>query len=417
MLFAFGAISTLSTFAQGTLEECQPIYEKFLADRKTTADIPGLDKAIASGKEFLEKCGKTADLEAQIKYVTNQVTKFEETRKQKDLEENLYKPFNASVPAKDWDKAFSLGKQVIALNPDFVDVMLVLASIGFDNSTATPPVDKFNGDAINMAKMAIQKMEENKPSTTGDYGAFTYRYKTPTCADGKVNATGWMNFTIGSITYYRLKNLKDSLPYLYKASQVGCETKNFPDIYRMIGAWYLEEAIKINTKRLEAIKAAADQDTDETKAMLALQKGYADRSIDAYARAYKLATSPGIKTTEDYKKALYTKMNELYTFRYDKTDGIDAYIANVNSKPFPDPASAITPVVEEPTTATTPTSLVMPSSETNNTNAVAETRPRTAPEKTVVASTPAAATETTAKTVIAKKAPAKKPVTKKKGTR
>ena len=51
----------------------------------------------------------------------------------------------------------------------------------------------------------------------------------------------------------------------------------------------LEEAIRIDGERDAKVKEAGNKDTEETLAMLGLQKGYADRAIDAYARAYKLA--------------------------------------------------------------------------------------------------------------------------------
>lgn len=418
MLFAFGFIGATATFAQATPELCDPIYQKFLDNRKGP-DIPKYEVAIASGKEFLEKCKGLEGGEQVYDYVTKQVPRLQDTVDKKRYQDEVVTPFDENVRKKDFDKVFELGKKIVAREPDFVDVMLVLASIGYDKAAEAPPVDKFNNDTIMMARAAIQKLEEGKPSVTGDFGAFAYVYKTPACADGKTNAIGWMNFTVGSITYYRQKNLQASLPYLYKATQNGCETKLFPDIYRMIGAWYLEEAIKINTKRLEAIKAAGDQDTDETKAMLAMQKGYADRSIDAYARAYKLTGDPKVKVSAEFKNALYAKMTDLYKFRYDgKTEGIDAYVANVSSKPFPDPTSAVTPVAEEPetpATTTAPVQAMMPTSS-ESPAANADTRPRTAPVPAVAApvatTTAAAKTTTTAKktTTVTKKA--KKKVTR-----
>ena len=433
MFVAFGAITATSTFAQTTPEECKAIYDKFLIDRKGP-ELAKYEAAVAGGKDYLAKCNDP-DNKDVFDYVTKQIPRAEAKVQELKDERDIYKPFNDSIPAKDWDKAFSLGKVIIAKNPDFLDVMLVLASIGFDKSTENPAVDKFNADTINMARMALAKMEEGKPSGTGNYGAFVYNYKTTACADGKTNATGWMNFTIGSITYYRLKNQKDALPYLYKATQVGCETKSFSDIYRMIGAWYLDEAIKINTSRLEKIKAAGDEDTDETKAMLGMQKGYTERALDAYGRAYKIATAPGSKADAAYKTAIYTKITELYKFRFDgKTDGIDKFVADSVAKPFPDPASAVTPVIEvAPAPTTTPATAMVPTSSTTTGAPAADTRPRTATAtpaptttaaKPAVTTTPAAAktatpaATTSADTTSASKTPAtKKPVSKKKGTR
>ncbi len=417
MTVAFYAVATPSIFAQATVEECEAVYQKFLANRKG----PELDKyktAIASGKEYLEKCGTLDGQEKVKEYVAAQLPKVVEIVRIKELETR----FNDGVPNKKWDDAIASGKDLIASNrPYAFDVVLTIASIGYDNAVASPPVDKYNGDAITYAKMALQQIEGGK--TSEDWGFFQYSYKTKECPDGKLNTTGWMNYTIGYIMYVRQKQNKEAVPYLYKATQVGCETKTFSEAYRLIGAWYLDEAIKLNNKRLELIKAAGDQDTDETKTILALQKGYADRAIDAYARAFKIASANKI-ATQTYKDSLYKKMQDLYKFRYDdKLDGIDQYIAGVMSKPFPDPTTAITPVVEE-TATTTPTTSSIPTNTATDATST-DTRPRTAtttattakPATTAVKpATTAVKPATTAATTTTKKAPAKKPI-KKKGTR
>lgn len=413
MLVAFYAIATTSTFAQATLEECTPIYERFKVER-TSTDPTVLTAAIATGKEYLSKCSNLEGQEAVRDYITAQIPKI-----QKKIDDimlaRLEKRFNDSIPAKNWDESFAAGKELLTKNrPYELDLILTLAGIGYDNVTANPPVDKFNGDTISYAKMGLQKINEGKPST--DFGFFQYANKTKECVDGKTNAIGWMNYIIGYTMYVRQKQNKDAVPYIYKSTQTGCETKSFPEAYRLIGAWYLDEAIKINTKRVELIKAASDQDTDETKALLALQKGYADRSIDAYARAYKMASAVKgpVKT---YVDALYKKMQELYDFRFSSKDGIDKYISEVMGKPFPDPNTPVTPVVET-TTATTPNTSTMPTN-TASTATVADTRPRTATTTSTTGVTTDIATApipNTAKKTTTKKAPAKKPA-KKKGTR
>jgi hypothetical protein len=274
---------------------------------------------------------------------------------------------------------------------------------------------------------------------TKEYGAINYVYKD------KDNALGWMNYNIGYIMYYRQNNKKEALPFLYKATQQKSATKNFPDIYRAIGAWYLDEAIKIDKDRKAKIVAAGDKDTDETLAMLANQKGYADRAIDAYARAYKIAKDDK-NSKKEYTDNLYSRLKELYVFRYDgKTEGIDQFVATVQSKPLADPSAAITPVKDETTTppattsATTPaepaTSTATPAAPATSKPATATpttpksattpkpttpTKPATTPTKppstttTQKAETPADVSETTAKTA---KIKAKKPTPKKKGTR
>ncbi len=417
MLVGFNAISTTSIFAQATAEECTPIYDKYIANRKG----PELEKfklAVTTAKEYLEKCSTLPDNEAVNTYVTKDIPKLEVKIADLEFDLNVFKPFNASVPAKDWAKAFNLGKKIIDKNPEDVDVPLILASIGFDNAFANPPVDTFNAETINMAKLALQKMEQGKPSGTSNFGAFAYVYKTKDCADGKTNATGWMNYTIGYIMFNRMNQKKDGLSYLYKATQFGCETKNDWGIYRAIGSWYVDETAAMEKTRQEKITAAAGQETDETKAMYALQKGFTERAIDAYSRAYKIAAAaPNGKGKKD-SDGYYNRLKSLYTFRFDGTNptGLDKFIADQVAKPFPNPATPVTPVVE--VAPATGTNSSMPTMNTTDAPSMTDTRPRTAPTTTTAAKTTTTTTSTAATTTApAKKAPAKKPAPKKKGTR
>ena len=113
----------------------------------------------------------------------------------------------------------------------------------------------------------------------------------------------------------------------------------------------------------EIAKLIAEQKTkatdDEKLAMepkikeaIGVLNGTAERAMDYYSRAYKLAKTdtPAAKT---YKDALYKDLSILYEGRFQKKDGLDAYIATVTAKPVPDPSTPITPVNDpEPTTTT-----------------------------------------------------------------
>lgn len=417
----------ITSIAQ-TPEECTPIYDKLIANRKG----PELEKfkiALAAGKEYLEKCSNLEGATDVKDYVTKQVPKLEVVVRDAEL----YNQFNAAVPAQKWDDAFASGRQLVGFYPDSLDIILVLASIGFDNATAAPPVDKFNGEAINYAKMALQKMNEGKVSD--NFGAFVYTYKTKDCPDGKTNATGWMNYTIGKIMFDRMNQKKDSLPYLYKATQAGCETKDkIAEVYRTIGAWYIDEFKRLENDKnakyaeLQTLEKITPPDPKfpevekQYNDLVALQKGYMERVMDAYARAYKIANA-NIKTDAKYKEALLNNAKKFYGFRNGEANigGFDAWLSGVTAKPFPDPTSAVAPVVETtPTTTGTPTAMTVSSESPANTAASTDTRPRTAPTTTTATTAKPAATTTpatTEATTTAKKAPAKKPAPKKKGTR
>ncbi len=114
------------------------------------------------------------------------------------------------------------------------------------------------------SRNGIQQIEAGKKSVTEGYGVKKYSYKTDKFNDGKSSALGSLNYNIGYILYYRQgkdnpAKKKEALPYLYKSTQYNSFAKNFPFIYQTIGAWYLDEAIRINGERQKLITAAGEK--------------------------------------------------------------------------------------------------------------------------------------------------------------
>lgn len=423
MMAAFVLANSTSGFAQ--VSDKDKLYETFIGCYKTTDKQQKDACYTGTAKTFLDSYEK--DNDDYTKFVRKQYDKYLAAIKA-EADAVIYDRFNNAVKnpqSVNADDAISSGREIIAKNPDLVDVPIVLASVGFDNASAKTPNDKYNNDAINYAKMAIQKIEAGK--TSENYGAYAYSYKTKEFPDGKNNALGWMNYYIGYIMFNRMNQKKEALPYFYKASQFTSGTKNYPELYRTIGSWYVDEFIKLDTDRVAKINAAGGKDTDETLALLALQKGYADRAVEAYARAYAVAGNDA--ANKAYKDSLLSRVKELYAIRFNKDmTGFDAYIAAAPGKPFTDPATAVVPVVEAvPATsngaseATTMTNTATPQPTISRSAAAATTATTTATKTTSAGgSTTTTTTTVTTTPKTAAKAPvttAKKPVVKKKGTR
>jgi cell division septation protein DedD len=404
LLMAFAAVPA---FAQA--DECETIYAQFTANYKGP-DLAKKKIAVEAGEQLIAKCSTNEAYREPIVFVNKQLPKLK-----KDIgfgaaattfENAIRDPKNVNA-----DAAFSSGKEVIAADPNLtLDVALVLATLGFDKSAAATPVDTYNADAVNYAKTAIQKIEGG--ATSKDYGLLNFIYKTKEYPDGKSNALAWMNYTVGYIMYNRQNQKKEAIPYLYKAMQYTSAVKKNPVVYQTIGDWYKDEYNRIDDERTKIAAEAKTKATDEekkplidkAKEMLLLQKGYADRMIDAYARAYSLAG-----TDQAYKTGLYNNLKVLYGFRFDgKTDGLDSYISTLTAKPMPDPMTTVTPVVETTTTATT-----TPTSSSTLTSTPTTTAVTTATTNKPT-TTPTTATTTKAKTTT--KAPVKT-APKKKGTR
>jgi len=414
----FTAVGANNIYAQNVCDEAdakQATYKKF-TDNFDKA-IPQRKTAVEAAKEYIEKYGACPDDKAQVDYLKNYIPGTEKLIADDRIKEDmnaLYTRFNNSLGAGNWDEVYTNGKEVLAKEKDpetLLNVSILLGSIGLDESIKNN--DKYNADTVRYAQEAIQKIESG--ATSKEYGAAFkgkgYVYKNAKFPDGKNNALGWLNYTIGYIKYFREKNKKDALPYLYKATQYNSATKGFSDPYAAVGQYYLDEIVRLDAER--KAKAVDNKETDETKAIYALQKGYADRGIDALARAHKLiGSTPAEKA---YKDSIYAKLKGTYEFRNGKADGMDAFIASIPAKPMPNPATEVTPVVEAAPATTT-------SSNTSSMTAPAVTATPVSNTTTVkpvnAATEKAAAVKTTTTTAVkTPKSPVKKPAPKKKGTR
>ena len=417
LLTAFTAVTVTTSFAQDPAADQAALYKKYTDNYN--GDIAKQKIALDAAKEYVQKYSADPVVKEQIDYfaktaiptleesIANDVVKQQKMKEAADIKAG-YIAFNNAVTSKNTANIYTTGKAVLAKEPDYLDVIIVLANAGFDEVIKDPKSTTYNADVINYATSAIQKIEAGK--TSKNYGALDYSLAN------KDNALRVLNYSIGFILSVRQDKKKEALPYFYKSAKLETGGKGIPFIYQAIGSSYLDEALAIDAVRTAAIKTAGGKDTDETLAMEANQRGYADRAIDAYARAYKLAKDD--KTTKkEYTDGLYNKLTELYKFRYDnKTEGIDAFVATVQSKPLPDPATPITPVkVDIPAPATTPTT------GTTTPPATPATKPPT--NSTASNGTPKpAATTTTGSTAETKPATTvkpnvKKPTPKKKGTR
>ncbi len=431
MTAATGAASVFAQDVCTEIEAKQALYKQFTDNIPSNTAKKTIDErktAVQAGKQYVDKYGACADDKQIVDYLKANVPAMEKRITDEEgiaAKGDLYKRFDAEIDASNVNGVFSSGKAILAKEPEFLDVTLTLANSGFDQVEKNPTVNTYNEDVLTYSRTGLQQIEAGKISQTKGYGAKQYSYKTDKYPDGKNNALGALNYNIGYIMYYRQgkdnpAKKKEALPYFYKSTQYNSFAKNFPLVYQTIGAWYLDEAIRMDGERQKKITEAGDKDTDETIAMLGMQKGYADRAIDAYARAYSLAKAD--PKNKPYADTLYTKLKELYNFRYNgKTDGIDQFVATVMSKPMPAPTTEVTPVTEAvPATTTTTSGAAKQSTMTSDDTSTSATdttdRGKATTTKTSVTTdtkTTPSGTTTTAKP----KTVVKKPTPKKKGTR
>jgi hypothetical protein len=214
--------------------------------------------------------------------------------------------FDAGMKSKNWDEVYAAGKLILAEKPDdFIDIEIVLGSIGLIETGKSPRVTKWNDDTVKYAKQAIQDMESNKPFKT--YGLFIKDGANFVYHD-KNNAMGWMNYALGYIYFFDKNDKRQGAGYLYKASQLNSDTRSDPIIYESIGGFYLDEVQRL-AKEIKDLVASqsgeyppeiAKQNADEIKTKPAILNGTTEAAMDAYARAYNLAKGQPAKYPKAY---------------------------------------------------------------------------------------------------------------------
>lgn len=341
----------LSGLASAQQADCKAIYDKFLASNKGP-EAAQYRTAFTTGKDFLDKCGSDPDQETVTAYITKRLPVITETIKALEP----FERFNKAGLANNTDELVASGKELLARNHSAsFDIMIVLATIGFNKATTSTTVNTANDDeTLRYARTVLEKIGSGATSKT--YGAYKYLYTTEACKDGAANVSGFMNYAIGSILTAQ-KKTQEALPYYYKATQNGCETKSISNIYRDIAYWYFDEEKKVYATQKEKLKASNDEETDEIKALDALRNGYIDRAIDAMSRAYKIDAA-NAKTSQAAKDSQYKKLQDIYGMRFGgKMDGFEQYLAKVSDAPFPDPTSAVKPVPSIPAAPADPVSV------------------------------------------------------------
>jgi hypothetical protein len=357
LMAALAVAGTISVMAQDACTDTagQETLSNKVRELYAKTDIPNLTTLIEAAKQYTEKYGAcTSDsVKEFMVYLGPNLPKWEKKladAKDKVEKDRLITKFNTALKAKNWDDLYAAGKDLITKWPDeFRPVELTLGSIGLDETAKTPPVTKWNEDTLKYARMSISDLESGK--TFSAFGVKPIDYKN------KEQALAWMNYTIGYILATDKNNKKDAVGYLYKATQLApTDTGANAAIYDAIGLYYFDELKKQLAAVQEKIKAQDEKDpddvkkqkVDEIKAAIAQLNGTAERALDVYARAYKYAPA----ANKAYKDNVYKTLQDIYKIRFEKLDGLDAYIAAAPSKPLPNPTTPIAPVSDpEPAAA------------------------------------------------------------------
>lgn len=364
--------------------------EQFFPNYTTKATADQRKIAYAAAKEYLEKysnCG--GDNKAQVDFIKDKwLPKYEADTKEAAFVKKA-EEFNSFVKAKNTSETFRSGRELLAMKPDLTSINYYIVDIGYES--AKKKDNTFNNDTIALAKQMIDQINSGKTSSDNTFGP----YKS------KDDALGWLNYTIGYIMYNQPNQKKDSLAYIYKVTQGNSPLKSTHFPYLYIAEYYLDEYTKA-AKEYETNKASTDEAL--IAKLIGTYKAYADRAIEAYAKAYNVAKAD---KKEEAAKGIYETLTQFYKARHDgAVTGLDVYVAAQKDKALTDPTTAIVPVIEKTPATTTTGSTSGATSITSSASTAGD------PSTNKTAATTKTGTKTTTATA-SKTTPAKKPAPKK----
>lgn len=380
LLAAIIAGGALSGFAQDPPADCADVdgfnalYTKFTGtisvDAKTNKSVfnpktvAEKQAALDNAKQILEKYGACPTFAENVNYVKGWISPIETAIKAQTERETVgvvVTRYDNGIRDAKYDDAYAAGKEILAKQPENLNVLVPLGLVGLYESYKNN--FKYNDDSIRYAQQALSLIKSGKElpkrdPKTGVQTAGVFAFERT-----KEAAISELTYAIGYITYYGKKDKKAALPYYYEVTQLPGPFKTEPRVYQSIGNYYVDEAAKVGQEiaaliaKQKAAKTEAEKEQidKEIEPKTALFNGYTERIIDAYARAYTVAKAdtPANKT---YKEGLYKTLQDTYRRRFDKIEGLDAYVASTVAKPLPNPTTAVTPVLDPAPAATTPVS-------------------------------------------------------------
>jgi hypothetical protein len=298
-----------------TQESKDALYQSFLKNR--TSDQA---KAYDDAKKYLA-CPAAADItEAQqkiIDYLKKWVGAYEGGKKKIDYRVKIYNE-------KKYAEGYALGKEVLANEPDNMQVLIDLGANGY----LVPPLKNptLTAEALDYARKALQLIESGK--TLDNWEPL----------GSKDVAVAYLNYTIGTLTLE--KDPSSALKNLLKAAQFETPLKKSPYTYAYIAGAYETGPYAKQSEEYKT-KFSGKDETPESKLALANINQLVDRMIDAYARAVALAASD--PNFAQAKTGWNDSLIQWYKFRNnDKTEGMDQLVAGILSKPLPPEPTPLT---------------------------------------------------------------------------
>jgi hypothetical protein len=217
------------------------------------------------------------------------------------------------IQSKRTDEAFTVGSEFLTRNPESLEVLIELVSVG--TTEAKSKNVKFVPQSLQYGTSAIQMIEADKKPAWMDVAAWT-KYKSETLP-GLYQSMGLLNLIKGDKAQGRASYVK--------ASELA---PNDPFNFVML-AGIINEEYQTSAKKYQGMPAGPAKDEELKKAQAAM-----DAAIDAYAHA--VAVSEGNATLQPVRQQFMQDLEAYYKYRHNNsTAGMQELINKYKVTPKP----------------------------------------------------------------------------------
>jgi hypothetical protein len=261
--------------------------------------------AYPAAKDYLRKFG--GDDDSNAREVQKFVTEYERAAHDGDV--------FAAYTAKNYTKAFEVGRSRLKSDPEDFFVLATLTETGYENAVAGDAT--LNDETIGYARRAIKLLEAGKLTRPDPF-------KSMDMAGGFLNSTlGW---------FVKEQAPVEAAAAFLKAAQSDSPYRSDPAVYHRMGVAILKgEFAQLSAEYNE--KYGAKPASPEQKQMFERLSHLVERTIDAYARAVALSTRP---EQQEARTRILAQLTSLYkNFHNNSEDGLNELIATVLTKPLP----------------------------------------------------------------------------------
>jgi len=302
-------------------EERINLYTEYYNNK--SKDAAAQRRAYEVGKQFVEKYAAACP----DKY-TDAIQKFIKAY------EEATERYNLAVvsygPKADYEKAFEIGRHMLAGSPDDLSTLITLAHAG--DAALAAKNDAYVAESLAAAKKAIEQIEAGKaPASWTPYKS-------------RDEALSYLAYHAGNLAIAN-HDPAGAVLYLIKAATVEGPSKSEPLTYGRLAVAYQQAQLDAMQKDYND-RFSGKPETPEGKWALDQVNQVIDRIIDAYARAVNLS---GDKAEYAPAKAAWNQtLTAYYKFRVnDALTGYDDFIKDAATRPLPAPFEA-KPYVPEP---------------------------------------------------------------------